>query len=481
MSQTKIENWAESTLEDRPFPRGFLLTQRPHSVPAGYKPGPILTNFSIDKLTEVSHSSCDNHFVILLGLAFHEGYDSAASISEALVRELVRGETKFFSELKKVAGRYAVIYGGPGFLRVVSDATATRSIFYAEEGGCIASHAQLVAMYRDSYRQIDPLKFMNGFPGNFTPFRGVRILTANMVCDLWDCTTQRYWPSKKISPRTVDEVAEATLTTVASNLKKAAQIAPLKIALTAGFDSRVILACALEAAVPFETFTYGKPVGGTEVDHKVAKHLAGVFGFSHTSVRSKPLNPTEEANFRATSYTNNHMLAAKGLEQFFGSPRSIGVNGNLFELARDHYGTVRHYENEYSGAELMTRMYYHKLSPKFKKRIASSTRSGDYIRSLEPYFAEWLKDVGGFAGGFFPPVTQFYWEHRMAAWNGPFTLERDFYSNFLVPFNSHQIFELFLATPENERFDRAIPYALMKRVDSRLTEIPINPPSFGRT
>lgn len=464
--------------DSRPFPRGFLLSRDPHEPPAGYQPGPILDHFSIDPMMEVTHATCSHRFVIILGLAFHEACDSAEDIANILARALAKDEASFLFELREVTGRFAIVYGGPGFLSVLSDATATRSVFYAEDGGVIASHAQLVAAHRGSLEEKDSLPFMNGFPGNFTPYRGVKMLTANLICDLWRCNVRRYWPSRKLSVRSSDEVAELMLESVASNLQKAAQSAPVRLASTAGIDSRVVLACALKAGIEFETFTYGSPVGATRVDHRVAKHLADEFGFSHTSVRSEELSPKEEEDFLASSYTRSHMSAVGGLKRYFGTPSTIGANGNLFEIARDHYLGVRKYENEFSGARLASVVYYRKLSPKFKKKIAMIMSADKYMHTVEPYFAQWLADIGGFSGGYFPPMTQFYWEHRMAAWNGPFTLERDFYSNFLVPFNSHKMFELFLSVPEKERFKGEIPNAILRRVDPKLLEIPVNPASF---
>lgn len=462
----------------RPFPRGFLLSKEPHEPPAGYEPGPILKNFSVDPLTEVAHAIHLQHYVVILGLAFHKACVDVAEVANTLAKALAKNEESFMSVLRGVTGRYAVIYGGPGFLSVLSDATATRTIFYDVEGGCIASHAQLVAAHRGSLEDRDPLLFMNGFPGNFTPYRGVKMLTANMVCDLWDCRVRRYWPSKRLFDRSSDEAAEAALKVISDTIVKSAEIAPVKLALTAGIDSRVVLACALKAGIEFEAFTYGNPVGPTRVDHRVAKHLASEFGFSHTSVRAEQLNAEEEKSYFQTTYTRNHLSAIGGLQRFFGSRRTIGLNGNLFEIARDHYEGVRKYEREYSGARLVSVVYYRKLSPKFKKKIAATMSADKYIQMVEPYFKQWLADTGGFAGGYFPPMTQFYWEHRMAAWNGPFTSERDFYSNFLVPFNSHELFELFLSVPERERFERSIPYSIFGQVDPKLCEIPVNPSSF---
>lgn len=464
-----------------PFPRGFLLTQGPHVPPVGFEPGPILDNFSVDPLTEVSYAIYSHHYVILLGLVFRKGCDGAGEVANTLAKALAKNEASFLSDLRSVTGRFAVIYGGPGFLSVLSDATATRTIFYDEDGGCIASHAQLVAAYRGTSEDRDPLPFMNGFPGNFTPYRGVKMLTANLVCDLWECGVRRYWPSKKLARLSSDDVADLVLDEVCETLIKTAQVAPVKLALTAGIDSRVVLACALKAGINFEAFTYGSPVGSTKVDHGIAKHLASEFGFSHTSVRSEQLDPKVEKCFLESCYTQSHMRAIGGLQRFFGSKKTIGLNGNLFEIARDHYAGVRKYESEYFGAKLASIIYYRKLSPKFKKKIASMMSVDKYIHTIEPYFAQWLADSGGFVGGYFPPMTQFYWEHRMAAWNGPFTLERDFYSNFLVPFNSHRLFELFLSVPESERFEGSIPRSILSRVDTKLVEIPVNPPSFPVT
>lgn len=472
MNQEQIENLTSA------FSRGFILSREAHEAPENFVAGPVLKHFSVHPLLQVNQAQNGPYFVVVLGLAFHESADEVTSVPGILLNALFESEEEFFSELRHVSGRYVVIYGGPGFLRVVSDATATRSVFYADNGDVVSSHPQLAARYLGTEDNRDPLPFMNGFPGNFTPYRGVKLLTANLVCELWGGSIRRYWPSRKIEQLSAEDAAERAFSIAVSNIQKASEVSPLKLALTAGIDSRVVFGCAMKAGVDFDTFTYGSPSGAERIDHRVAKHLAGEFKQTHRSVRPSALIESAEANILEASFTNNHVAAIGGLQQFFESPRTIGLNGNLLELARDHYMTTREYEKEYFGGKLYAMIYYRKLSQRFKKNLSNSISRDKYIHTVEQYFNEWLSQIGGFVGGYFPPVSQFYWEHRMAAWNGPFTIERDFYSDFLVPFNSHKIFELFLSVPETDRYERKIHLSMLRLANPRLIDVPINPKAW---
>ena len=66
----------------------------------------------------------------------------------------------------------------------------------------------------------------------------------------------------------------------------------------------------------------------------------------------------------------------------------------------------------------------------------------------------------------------------MATWYGPAMVERDFYGESFIPFNSHAVFEQMLGVDKELRERNETFIAAVTLVDSRLLSIPINPSSW---
>src|SRR5690625_4762566 len=126
------------------FPRGFLLSERPVAVPSTFVPGPILENFYVHPWTNVETAGDRDLFVIVIGHCVPTRPEMTEEPADNLLAAFRAGEGAFFQALYDYSGRHAIIFGSRGDIRVVNDATAMRSVFYAAEGGVVASHALLV-------------------------------------------------------------------------------------------------------------------------------------------------------------------------------------------------------------------------------------------------------------------------------------------------------------------------------------------------
>src|SRR5699024_4956242 len=78
------------------------------------------------------------------------------------------------------------------------------------------------------------------------------------------------------------------------------------------------------------------------------------------------------------------------------------------------------------------------------------------------------------------PFDQFYWEHRMATWQGVAMSERDFYAEPFIPYNSRRVFEAMLGAPFASRRADEAALRMVEMVDPRLLEFPINPKTWSR-
>ena len=167
-----------------------------------------------------------------------------------------------------------------------------RSLFYAHTAGVIGSHAYLVARASKSDLNQRRLVTQYGYPGNFTPYPGVRTLTANLVYNLSNHQVARYWPTAQIPKREVKEAAAEVLERATNVLRHAtAGGRPHSLALTAGLDSRTLLAAVINAGLAPKTYTYGVK-DNTQFDRAFSADLAKQVGLRHEEVADNTATAT---------------------------------------------------------------------------------------------------------------------------------------------------------------------------------------------
>ncbi|WP_230534459.1 hypothetical protein [Microvirga roseola] len=492
------------------FPRGFFWSQSPVDLPGGYISGPLEHLFACKDLA-VCHAADGRGSITILGLCVGirpEISDPAFWLLDAL------GQTNFYEALDYLCGRYAVFIQDQNGLRILSDATAMRTIFYRSDFQVIASHARLATA---SEPTLD-FPFRYGFPGNRTPFADVKLLTPNTLIDLPASGTglhpvhshhpragvRRFWPGAKLSARMPKEAADLVLEWASTAIQKVAEKHPIRLALTAGLDSRAMLAAVLHSGVPFETYTYGGGKGAVR-DTTVASDLAHAAGVKHSAIRvSEPRGETLSA-LKLATYARHHFHAVQPLAEWFGDKDSAAITANLLEIGRAFYAKMTKtplmsLKEPWTGskgalaamralaravvirmknpsppisAKAMRALYVSSM-PNPEKHEAE-IRQG-WNRAAEEAFQDFIatSDFNA-ARGILDPFDQFYWEHRMAAWHGVSMLERDFYAQAFIPFNARAIWEVLLGVPFEDRVNAVAFYRLIETVDPNLLTIPINP------
>lgn len=457
------------------FPRGFVLSNNRIEPPANFVPGPLLQNFHIHPWTHVQTAGCEKLFVIILGHSLSTRPEIDDAPAEHLLAALREGTGQLLRSLGDYSGRYAIIFGSIGDVKIVNDATAMRSIFYAEQGEVVASHALLVEQALGGKIRRDDLPFKYGYPGNRTPYYRTKLLTANTYLWITAKVVCRFWPIVSPAPRTVDEAAENALNAATIAMQRMAKGRTLKIALTAGVDSRTILAVGLNARIDFETYTYGDGQD-TKLDRAFAAELAEAIGVKHFVV-PRPEHP-DALNERLSEahYQAHHAKHVGGLMEFFQEPHAVAATGNLLEIGRDNYAQARKAKvpaplSAKTMAELHRRTMGSRMKPTLEKYGVE-----EFLRTAEPAFQGFIDETGYLnSEGTLDPFDQFYWEHWMGAWHGTAMNERDFYAEAFIPFNARKIFEELMGVSREERDNSEVFYRMIDMVDPALLDYPVNP------
>lgn len=467
-----------SHLEMPRFPRGFLFADTPVDSPPTFIPGPLLPNFWVHPWTNIEFAGSLHQFVVIIGHAIPTRPDQGHAPAANLLTSLEQGECAFFRALADYSGRHAIIFGSIGNIRVVNDATSMRAVFYAVDGGVIASHASLVEQALGGETMRKELPFRYGYPGNLTPFARTKILTPNTYYWMTANLVRRFWPIVPLAPRTVDEAAAHLLEASTFAFRTMTRGQQVGLTLTAGLDSRAVLAVALHSGMEFETYTYGDDPA-SEVDRLVARDLANRYGIKHTPVEQKINDPVLDERVRESHYALHHAGWIGALRDYFSNPKSVAVIGNLLEIGRSNYSPAR-----VKGAaapvtaKAMSALHHRKVGDAVARRIRGYGQER-FRQESQAAFHRFVEETGYHHPlGLLDPFDQFYWEHRMGTWQGVAMGERDFYAEPFIPFNARSIFESMLGVSLQERQKNSTVLRMIQMVDPDLLVLPINPKSW---
>ncbi len=185
-------------------------------------------------------------------------------------------------------GRFLAAFFGESSKRIYLDPCGSLSLVYCAHREIVASTPGLIPYDERTGDNTDLVKdlgipFTNAkYPLELTPRYNVDRLIPNHYLDLDDWTRVRHWPKE---PLRDDESIDASVAAVAEITKR--QIAavvsrnPTYLRMTAGGDSRMLLACARGVKDRLELFTVMLPDDGAYLDVAVAKRIARRFRMPH--------------------------------------------------------------------------------------------------------------------------------------------------------------------------------------------------------
>lgn len=178
-------------------------------------------------------------------------------------------------------GRHVSIKDG----KLLLDATGTLGITYQcmPNNGLIASSSpHLLAMNstRRAY-QVARHAQVNWVPSPCGPRSGQKRLLWDEILDLRKrCAIQQ--PRSDVASMALDRAVEEVASLYCRSIQEHAETGrPLRVALTAGQDSRTILACLLATGAQFSAYTIKRSDGASLRDIRIARAICGKFGVKH--------------------------------------------------------------------------------------------------------------------------------------------------------------------------------------------------------
>ncbi len=446
------EGWTELALADR-----LILTVHPD--------------------LELHHLSRGEFTLVLLGYLL-DPLRPELTNAECFHNLARSGECPTFAEVVQrtasLGGRWALLYRHQRELKLFTDPFGSRQIFYHAKGveKWCASQPHVIAQQLHIPRSVDPdlLGFVssplfaeteNCWVGDGTLYDGITHLLPNHYLDLTEGKVVRYWPSRKFEHFPLGQAALSISDLLKGLLESASRRQPLLLAVTAGWDSRVLLAASrnLRGQIHYFTQRFGA-MTEAHADLAVPARLLKKLGLKH-HIHDCPdeVDPAfKEILYKNVSTIQSEHKIPLYYDYYKHHGGSLNVNGNGSEIGRNH---LRYASNPRSGRDL----------------------ADSFGRKDDPYamrcLQRWLEETQ-------PVVDQcemdindlFYWEQRwMGNWKASWSADLDIAIEEFMPFNCRAIMELFLSTDKECRLVKqpAVHRAVIEYTWPEALSEPFNP------
>ena len=294
-----------------------------------------------------------------------------------------------------------------------------------------------------------------------TGFVGLDRLLPSQALDL---PTGQLLPRRLVPDlpqRTAEDVADELQRRLTAALTQLTEQSPrVWIGLTAGIDSRGVLACAVAAGLPVSTYTQLHDRMSL-ADRELPPRLAAAAGVPHVLVPPGPADAGRlslyDAHSGGAAQDRDRDFYARGQWEFLG-PGEVAVRSGAFEVAR---GWRRRDPHGHTG---------HRIPPLSVLRTFLAEPSPTFAQDLDRW-REWAErhpepDLLW--------IDRMYWEQRLGTWAATTELSLDLLDGrSAVPANCRAVFEALLAVPEADRVDKSVQKRLIATVPA-LDAFPLN-------
>lgn len=377
----------------------------------------------------------------------------------------------------KYGGRWAMvaIFGERAW--IFHDALGLRQVFFSDKATTGAVWSMSQPDIAGEVLRFDPdpaaLDFLDSYPvrsnkeyrwpAQATIYREVKHLLPNHCLDLNSGEARRYWPNKKIPSLGFDEAVDTLAFQLSGLVQAAAHRFDLALGLTAGLDSRMVLAACKPIKEKLSYVTVRQASMYEEhQDLVVPAKLLNNLGLPHQII---PAAASMSANFSRRFKQNTafaHDLYGPDVEAILSCYQrsKVALTG--------------------SGAEV-GRCSFRPQLPNIKERdigaaeLAMLQKMGRSAFALE-HFDAWKQSVGDRNG--IHLLDMFEWEQGHGNWLAMTLLEFDMaWRDIFTPFNCRNVLTTMLGVNETYRCEPN--YLLFKQLVKKLwpetLAVPINP------
>jgi hypothetical protein len=388
-------------------------------------------------------------------------------IKEDDINEIIRSTFQF-------AGRFAIFCTIGSKLYIFHDASGSRKVFYTIKDGQIwcASRPHVLAEYCDiqittNEQVLDFYQSENFFRHDKvgvidnTIYDPIKQLLPNHYLDAQKKEHFRFWPEKRNMYTSLSEGVELGSKMLAGIIESANERQDLMMAVTAGNDTRLLLAASKK--VSNNIFYYTTKTPKLHDDHQdivIPNRLLEKNGLKFHIIDY--IHEPVDEEFRKIYLQNNQFANERELSRIYNVyykrfPEKINLPGRVSDISRNFFNT-----------------YKKKITPELLAIIWEY----DDIEYVIKNYREWLRKAGEIAKTYNYNILElFNWEERNGNLYTAYQMDKDIAQEEFTPYNCRRLMEIFLSVPSKYRDIHTNVYyrAMIKHLWPELLAEPINP------
>ncbi len=419
---------------------------------------------------EITHVQLKDTSLVLIGYIL-DPLNPNISNAEILTNLLgINSLEELFIEVENLNGRYVIIYTNAVNTFIFHDPSGMREIYYSflnDEIYC-GSTPDIINRYINFEMDDDKsiIEFFNssefktsGFwVGTRTPYKNIFHLLPNFYLDLIKKMSYRYWPNKHRKEIEIKKGAEIVARILKGSILSASNRYKLHQALTAGFDTRMLLAASKD--VKDKTTFLINRLGHANINSDIAisRKIANKFNLKLDIV---DLNKDIDENFKSI-FLKNHIFAREIHLPVFYDAYNKKLDDTYWVTGTSSNQILRLFfplkKKAISGFDIARRFNYEKYSYA--------------IDSIE----DWLKEAKEVYEKYgYNLMNMFYWEQYTGNCQSLGATEGDIVREEFRPINCRKLISTYLSFKDKYRYkDYPMGHIMViKILQKELLKIPI--------
>ncbi len=401
-----------------------------------------------DEILISIHPDLDVHQIVyedssltLLGFMLDPVEPSANNIDilKSLIGKLLASKdlNSFFKNTYTLGGRWVLIIDDGNEIRLLNDTTGYRQVFYTDLSICeqlwCASQPGIIAeilnldMDKDALEFLDLDKYKHWgnkeyvFPGESSLYKEIKHLLPNHYLNLRTGSCCRFWPDRNLDEMPLDECIQKSARILKGLMRSALNRFDLALSITAGRDTRLILAVSREISDRLYYFTHMHwSLSESSADIKIPARLLSRLGLRHNIIKCPQKINAELKRLYKRNVTAAHQVYEGIFQGMYNSypENRVCVKGNAIPIVKCHF----HQSSNNGNANSST------LARLLKVEGCSFAMHD---------FEKWLSDARDIYN--VNILDLFSWEIKDGNWQAMAQLEFDIIHEVFVPFNCRRL------------------------------------------
>ena len=368
-------------------------------------------------------------------------------------------EDKLEQFVYTLGGSWIAILKTASGVQFFVDACGSKPLVYSTDKGIVASSAAMILDDSEYESELSKEASSPGwferdlyFPAGITAHSSIRRLLPNHSLNLSTWKIKRIWPLEQLPAMSADQALANIVSVTHAGLKISNTQANCLVPLTAGNETRGLLAMLRDNTDSTHFFTATMP--GSFVDQGCASRLARTFNLKHQNFSVRRRSNLEQMIWQrnAGNCVGGVNMYNRLFENFNPSVEISGLGG---EIGRGFLWLSTDKPDGKVGA------------PDLLKRLKLPDN-----KQFEIELEKWIEEFPQF--DLFTLLDCAYIEHRMATWAFPQTVARDIVGPQIYPLIHRESFSAMMSAPAEFRRSGQLFKAIVEKEWPQLLTFPIN-------